>query len=141
MRVQNAGRKVQRLEYQAFASMAEKQGARIVTEALRRFAVLDARCVHRVGRLALGDLAVWVGVSAAHRGPAFDACRFIIDEIKARVPIWKKEFYAAGDSGWIDPTAPAPDPSLAAARKTSRPRRSKSAGPKAVPKPHRSARR
>ena len=57
---------------------------------------------HRVGALAIGDLAVWVGVSAAHRGAAFDACRYIIDEVKHRVPIWKKEHYVNGDSGWVN---------------------------------------
>ena len=61
-----------------------------------------AACVHRVGSLALGDVAVWVGVSAAHRDEAFRACRFIIDEVKHRVPIWKKEHYVNGDSGWVN---------------------------------------
>jgi adenylyltransferase/sulfurtransferase len=58
--------------------------------------------VHRVGSLGVGELAVWVGVSAAHRGEAFAACRFIIDEVKHRVPIWKKEHYVDGDSGWVN---------------------------------------
>lgn len=105
VRIRNEGRRVSRLEYEAFSSMALKQGARILQDALRRFDILDAACVHRVGKLKLGDLAVWVGVTAEHRGDAFDACRYIIDEIKQRVPIWKKEFYAGGDSGWVDPTA------------------------------------
>jgi adenylyltransferase/sulfurtransferase len=64
--------------------------------------VARAACVHRVGALAVGELAVWVGVSAAHRGEAFAACRYIIDEVKHRVPIWKKEHYADGDSGWVN---------------------------------------
>jgi hypothetical protein len=59
-------------------------------------------CIHRVGELALTDMAVWVGVSSVHRGEAFDACRFIIDEVKHRVPIWKKEHYLNGDSGWVN---------------------------------------
>ncbi len=58
--------------------------------------------MHRIGHLQLGDLAVWCGVSAAHRGAAFDACRYIIDETKARVPIWKKEYYADGATQWIN---------------------------------------
>ena len=53
-------------------------------------------------RLGLADMAVWVGVSSAHRGEAFDACRYIIDEVKHRVPIWKKEHYRSGDSGWVN---------------------------------------
>ena len=57
--------------------------------------------MHRVGDLAIGDLAVWVGVTARHRDGAFGACRFIIDEVKHRVPIWKKEHYEGGDSGWV----------------------------------------
>jgi molybdopterin/thiamine biosynthesis adenylyltransferase/rhodanese-related sulfurtransferase len=64
--------------------------------------VTRAACMHRVGSLALGEVAVWVGVSAAHRDEAFRACRFIIDEVKHRVPIWKKEHYVNGDSGWVN---------------------------------------
>ena len=63
----------------------------------------STRCVHRVGTLEIGELAVWVGVSAAHRGAAFDACRYVIDEVKKRVPIWKNEHYADGESGWLHP--------------------------------------
>jgi molybdopterin synthase catalytic subunit len=98
----NEGREVTRLEYEAFEELAVKEGERIVAEALRRFPVKHALCIHRVGTLALSDLAVWVGVSSPHRGEAFDACRFIIDEVKHRVPIWKKEHYRSGDSGWVN---------------------------------------
>lgn len=108
VRDSNEGRKVQRLEYEAFAPLAEKEGQRIIEEAMRVFTVFDIRCIHRVGALALGDLAVWVGVSAQHRGAAFDACRFVIDEVKSRVPIWKKEHYLEGDSGWINCQTPPP---------------------------------
>jgi len=69
---------------------------------MARFGLDHAECVHRTGALEIGDVAVWVGVSAAHRGEAFDACRHIIDEIKHRVPIWKKEYYTDGDSGWVN---------------------------------------
>ena len=58
--------------------------------------------MHRVGRLAVGELAVWVGVSARHRDEAFRACRYIIDEVKHRLPIWKKEHYVSGDTGWVN---------------------------------------
>jgi molybdopterin synthase catalytic subunit len=98
----NAGQEVTRLEYEAFQELAVKEGDRIVAEALRRFPVKHALCIHRVGSLGLRDMAVWVGVSAVHRGEAFDACRFIIDEVKHRVPIWKKEHYRSGDSGWVN---------------------------------------
>ena len=98
----NDGRAVLALEYEAFAPLAEKEGASIVAEALAKFPVLSASCVHLTGRLAIGDLAVWVGACAAHRSAAFEACRFIIDETKARVPVWKKEHYAEGVSAWIN---------------------------------------
>ena len=102
VRNHNEGHAVTRLEYEAFVELAEKEGARIVAEAVKRFGVTRAACVHRVGSLAIGDIAVWVGVSAAHRDEAFRACRFIIDEVKHRVPIWKKEHYVNGDSGWVN---------------------------------------
>jgi molybdopterin synthase catalytic subunit len=98
----NEGQEVTRLEYEAFQELAVKEGDRIVAEALRRFPIEHALCIHRVGSLGLGDMAVWVGVSSAHRGEAFEACRFIIDEVKHRVPIWKKEHYRSGDSGWVN---------------------------------------
>jgi adenylyltransferase/sulfurtransferase len=102
VRNHNEGHAVTRLEYEAFVELAEKEGARIVAEAQARFGVTRAACVHRVGSLGLGDVAVWVGASAAHRDEAFRACRFIIDEVKRRVPIWKKEHYVNGDSGWVN---------------------------------------
>ncbi|HEU4780447.1 MAG TPA: ThiF family adenylyltransferase [Steroidobacteraceae bacterium] len=102
VRNHNEGLEVTRLEYEAYAELAEKEGARIVDEAIARFDVTRAACVHRTGSLALSDVAVWVGVSAAHRDEAFRACRYIIDEVKHRVPIWKKEHYVNGDSGWVN---------------------------------------
>ena len=103
VRDHNDGRAVLRLDYQAYAPLAQSEGERIIEEARGQFAIDEARCVHRAGALAIGDLAVWVGVSAAHRGAAFDACRYIIDEVKRRVPIWKNEHYADGESGWLHP--------------------------------------
>jgi molybdopterin synthase catalytic subunit len=98
----NEGQEVTRLEYEAFRELAMKEGERILAEAAERFPIKHALCIHRVGSLSLSDMAVWVGVSSAHRGEAFDACRFIIDEVKHRVPIWKKEYYRSGDSGWVN---------------------------------------
>jgi molybdopterin synthase catalytic subunit len=103
VRDHNEGRAVLRLGYQAYAALAQTEGERILTEARAKFAILDVRCAHRVGTLEIGELAVWVGVSAAHRSPAFDACRYVIDEVKRRVPIWKNEHYADGESGWLHP--------------------------------------
>jgi molybdopterin synthase catalytic subunit len=102
VRNHNEGESVQALEYEAHQAIAEKEGARIVAEAMTRFAVTAVHCEHRVGKLQIGDCAVWVGVSAAHRGAAFDACRYVIDEAKARVPIWKKEHYSSGVTGWVN---------------------------------------
>jgi molybdopterin/thiamine biosynthesis adenylyltransferase/molybdopterin synthase catalytic subunit/rhodanese-related sulfurtransferase len=102
VRDHNDGRAVRSLEYEAYAELAVKEGERIVVEAIARFGVRRARCVHRVGALPLGEMAVWVGVSAPHRAEAFAACRYIIDEVKHRVPIWKKEHYVSGDSGWVN---------------------------------------
>ena len=97
------GRAVRGLRYEAYAALAEAEGARIVEAAIARFGLKAALCVHRTGELAIGDLAVWVGVGAAHRGAAFDACRFVIDEVKSRVAIWKHERYADGDVQWLHP--------------------------------------
>jgi molybdopterin synthase catalytic subunit len=102
VRNRNDGQPVASLEYEAYPPLAEKEGARILVEAREKFPILAAHCVHRTGHLRLGELAVWVGVTAEHRGAAFDACRYIIDEAKARVPIWKKEHYASGATAWIN---------------------------------------
>jgi molybdopterin synthase catalytic subunit len=103
VRNHNDGRAVDGLHYEAHERLAQAEGARILAEALGRFDILDAGCVHRIGELAIGDMAVWVGVVAEHRAPAFDACRWIIDTVKQRVPIWKHERYARGDAQWLHP--------------------------------------
>ena len=102
VRNENEGRTVQQLEYEAYPAMAEKEGQRIVAEAIERFSLTEALCVHRVGSLEIGDMAVWVGASSPHRGEAFDACRYIIDHAKTRLPIWKKEHYVTGVSEWVN---------------------------------------
>lgn len=102
VRNRNDGQQVLSLEYQAYEALALKEGNRIIGEVLERFPVANVLCIHRVGRLEIGELAVWVAVSAGHRDEAFKACRYVIDEIKHRVPIWKKEYYVGGDSGWVN---------------------------------------
>ncbi len=102
VRDHNEGERVTALEYEAHEPVAVKEGAKVLAEARERFDISTAACVHRTGRLEIGECAVWVGVSAAHRGAAFEACRYVIDEIKARLPIWKKEHYAGGASGWVN---------------------------------------
>ena len=99
------GRSVHGLRYEAYDVLAQREGEAIIEEALARFDILDAACVHRTGDLAIGELAVWVGVTAAHRDAAFAACRHVIDEVKSRVPIWKHERYVEGDAGWLHPGA------------------------------------
>lgn len=102
VRNENEGRDVRQLEYEGYEAVAAKEGQKVLDEALETFDVLRAECVHRVGHLEIGDMAVWIGVSAGHRAAAFDACRYIIEEIKSRLPIWKKETYTDGDSGWLN---------------------------------------
>jgi molybdopterin synthase catalytic subunit len=98
----NEGLAVEGLDYEAYAPLAEKEGGKIIGEARAKFPILGALCVHRTGSLALGDLAIWIAVTAAHRAAAFEACRYIIDESKARLPIWKKEHYAGGTAEWVN---------------------------------------
>jgi len=101
VRNRNDGRTVERLEYEAHIPLAEAEGQRILDEAIRAFDLVNAAAVHRIGTLEIGETAVWIGVAAKHRDAAFRACTFVIDELKKRLPIWKKEHYADGDSGWI----------------------------------------
>jgi molybdopterin synthase catalytic subunit len=102
VRARNGGRAVKALDYEAYGPLAEKEGRKVLSEARRKFRITRAVCVHRTGSLGLGDIAVWVGITAGHRGAAFEACRYVIDEIKARLPIWKKEHYAGGATEWIN---------------------------------------
>ncbi|GAA0245489.1 hypothetical protein GCM10009126_08920 [Rhodanobacter caeni] len=108
VRNNNEGREVSGLAYEAYAELAISEGEKVVDEAMARYGVLAAHCVHRVGELKIGELAVWIGVSAAHRDEAFRACRYIIDEIKHRLPIWKKEHYIEGGIAWVACTHAAP---------------------------------
>lgn len=113
VRSRNEGRAVTALEYEAYGALAQTEAEAILTEARTKFGILEVACVHRVGTLSIGELAVWIGVISEHRGQGFEACRYVIDELKARVPIWKKEHYAEGASHWINaasrgPHAPGP---------------------------------
>ena len=102
VRNHHEGQRVLGLEYEAFEALALREGERIIAEARTRFGFTNALCVHRLGALQLGQVAVWVGAVAAHRDEAFRACRYIIDEVKHRLPIWKKEHYENGSSGWVN---------------------------------------
>jgi molybdopterin synthase catalytic subunit len=104
VRNHHGGRAVLRLDYSAYGPMAESECGRIVAEAEARWRVAVA-LRHRVGSLAIGDTAVAVVAASAHRDEAFTACRYVIEEVKRRVPVWKREFYADGTVAWVDPTA------------------------------------
>ena len=102
IRDSNDGQQVLQLEYEVYEPVAVKEGEKVIAEARSKFPILHVECVHRSGLLEIGECAVWVGVTSAHRDEAFKACRYIIDEIKIRLPIWKKEHYVDGDSGWVN---------------------------------------
>jgi molybdopterin synthase catalytic subunit len=103
VRNHHGGRAVLRLEYEAYRPMVEAECARIVAETEARWPVSVA-LQHRVGWLEIGDTAVAIAVAGAHRDEAFVACRHVIEEVKSRVPIWKRETYADGTQDWVDPT-------------------------------------
>jgi molybdopterin synthase catalytic subunit len=94
-------RPVSGLSYEAHETMAVAEFERIAQEARERFGECEIAVQHRVGDLAIGETAVAVAVASAHRGRAFDACEYVIDELKARAPVWKKEHYLDGGSEWI----------------------------------------
>ena len=106
VRETNDGRSVSAIDYSAYTLMAEAELERILAETAEEFGVSTIVVEHRVGPLALGDLAVAIVAAHAHRAPALDATRFVIEEIKKRVPIWKREHYADGSREWVDPTQP-----------------------------------
>ena len=102
VRDHNEGQAVLRLEYEVYEPLAVKEGRRIIEEAREKFGVENAFAVHRSGLMELSEAAVVVGVSSPHRSEAFDACRYIIDQAKVRLPIWKKEHYTSGKSEWVN---------------------------------------
>lgn len=100
VRSPHAGRVVTAVSYDCFAPLAQKELERIAARARKRWPVSVAMA-HRTGRLRVGEASVALAASSAHREPAFAACRFIIEEIKRRLPVWKKEHYARGDGRWL----------------------------------------
>ena len=97
----NDGAEVSGLDYSAYTAMAEKELAAIVTEAAERWNTPDVVVEHRVGSLELGDASVAIAVAHPHRGEAYDASRYVIEELKKRLPIWKREHYMDGRSEWV----------------------------------------
>lgn len=106
------GRSVIRLEYEAFPDLAIPEGVALLEEAKAKYGLLSASVIHRTGLLEVGDTAVLIQVAAAHRHEAFAGCEWIIDQLKHRVPIWKKEHFADGDSGWVGADVPSPNEDL-----------------------------
>lgn len=102
VRDNNEGHSVNSLEYEAYAELAEKEGSKILEEARKRWPIISLTAEHAVGHLRIGDCAIYVGVSSKHRADAFEACRYIVDNVKDRVPIWKKEHYTTGATEWIN---------------------------------------
>lgn len=101
VRTHNQGHEVERLDYECYEPMALRQMAALRGEAIRRFSLGRAMLAHRIGHVPIGEAAVWIGAASAHRSEAFAACRFLIDEVKLKVPIWKKESYRSGDCAWV----------------------------------------
>lgn len=100
----NEGRAVTGIEYAAYGAMAERELATIVAEAAERFGTADIVVEHRIGRLAVGEASVAIATAHPHRGLAYDASRYVIEELKRRVPVWKREEYVDGSREWVDPT-------------------------------------
>jgi len=97
----NDGHKVKKLKYECYESLAIKEGNQILDEAIKKFDLINALCIHRVGTLEIGETAVIVVTTSGHRDESFKGCRYIIDEVKCRVPIWKKEHYKDGETEWL----------------------------------------
>jgi molybdopterin synthase catalytic subunit len=101
-------RRTAALDYEAYPEMARREMAALEEEARRRWPILEAALVHRLGHLGLGEVSVAVAVSCPHRHQAFDACRWLIDTLKEVVPIWKREIWADGTEEWVHPGLDAP---------------------------------
>lgn len=103
-RDRHRGREVVRLGYEAYEPMALAALERLERDARARYEIAECRVVHRLGDVPVAESSVAVVVAAPHRGPAFDACRWVMDELKRSAPIWKKETFADGDAEWVEGT-------------------------------------
>ena len=101
VRYHNEGHSVKSLEYQCYDEMAINEGEKIIKSAFTKFDIHSAKCIHRYGHLNIKDIAVWVAVGSSHRKEAFQACEYIIDQVKCNVPIWKKEYYVDQKPVWV----------------------------------------
>jgi len=112
------GRRTLHLEYEAYEPMAIEKMREIAMQLHEKFAIDRVAMVHRLGRLEIGETSVFIAVSAAHRAPAFEACRWAIDTLKRTVPIWKKEFFADG-AVWAEGELPRPPGAAPSAKSAS----------------------
>jgi molybdopterin synthase catalytic subunit len=115
VRNHSRGRRTLYLEYEAYEAMALAKMREIVGEMHRQFAIHCVAMAHRLGRLEIGETSVFIAVSAAHRGPALDACRWAIDALKKTVPIWKKEYFEDG-AVWAEGEVPAAPAAIRSAK-------------------------
>lgn len=106
VREENDGRPVSSLEYEAYAPMAEAELRRIAGEARERWGTGEIVVVHRIGRLEVGEASVAIVVAAPHRAEAYEASRYVIEELKRRVPVWKREGYVDGEREWVPGFSP-----------------------------------
>jgi molybdopterin synthase catalytic subunit len=104
----NEGRAVSGMRYEAYVEMAEQMLGTIASETLERTGASRIAAVHRIGELAIGEVSVAIALSTAHRAEAFDGGRYVIEEIKKRLPVWKHEHYVDGDARWLDGERPNP---------------------------------
>lgn len=107
VRNENDGRGVSSLEYSAYAEMAQREMLRIADEARARFGTGSIHVVHRTGLLQVGEASVAISVASPHRAEAYEASRYVIEELKRRVPVWKREGYVDGDREWVPGFVPA----------------------------------
>jgi molybdopterin synthase catalytic subunit len=103
----NDGRGVTGIEYSAYEAMAARELTAIASDAAARFAITELAIEHRLGELAIGDASVGIAVAHGHRAEVYDVSRWVIEELKRRVPIWKREHYVDGSREWVDPTGDA----------------------------------
>lgn len=106
----NDGRDVSGIDYSAYEPMADRELRAIVEEACHRWKGADVVAEHRLGTLELGEVSIAIAASHPHRDEAFGAARHVIEEVKKRVPIWKREHYADGTRAWVEAHTAAPDP-------------------------------
>ena len=106
VRDHNEGRAVSGVHYEAYVAMAERTLSDILNEAAQKIAPARIAAVHRTGELAIGDVSIAIAVSTPHRAQAFEACRYVIEEVKQRLAVWKQERYVTGESDWLGGVTP-----------------------------------